>query len=209
MAEHIYYTDKERQQCLTASWNKNWSNFQLRYQDEVVCSFATKKELVAGRQFVMPDGHLLSVRLKGGLEQELELLRDGLPLPIKSVHPRSNGRTVFHLAILLGILNIASGIVALITQSDLMLSIGFGYGSVAIGAAYFLLACGIRHFFSLAFYAISALIMLDLVLLFVITETREGPTSPVSGMFIKLFLVYAYIKGAGAMARLKSQAAAS
>ncbi|MFD3000737.1 hypothetical protein ACFS7Z_10225 [Pontibacter toksunensis] len=205
MPEHIFYTDKERHQCFSASWKKNWSNFRLRYQGEEICSFATKKELVTGRQFIMPDGHLLSVRLKGGLQPELELLLDGLPLPAKTRFLRSNGKASFQLALFLGLLNIAAGTVAAVTQSDIMLSIGFGYGSMAIGAAYLLLAWGIRRLSAVAVYAVAAFILIDLALLFVLTGLREEPTSPVSGILIKLFLVYAYIKGVGAMKRLKSQ----
>ena len=209
MPQHIFYTDKERQKYLSASWKSNWSNFRLRYQNEVVCSFETKKELVAGRQFVMPDGHLLSVRLKHGLQPELELLRDGQPLPTKSAVPSSNGRTVLQLALFLGILNIAAGIVAVVSQSDIMLSIGFGYGSVAVGTVYVLLAWGVKYIPSLAVYAIAALISIDIALLFVFTAMKEGPTSPVSGVLIKLFLVYAFIKSIDAIKKIKSQAAAN
>lgn len=209
MPQRIFYIDEAKQNCLSASWRYNWSNFELRFQDEVICSFVTKQELEAGRQFVMPDGHLLSVRLRGSLQPELELLRDGLTLPAKTTDSGSKQSIVLQVALVLAILNITGGIAAVATQSDILLSIGFGYGSMAIGVVYVLLAWGIRLLSSYAVYAIAALISLDIMLLFVFTAMMDGPTSPVSGILIKLFLVYAYIKGVKAIKKLKSQAAAN
>lgn len=209
MPQRLFYLDEKKQYYLSASWKHNWSNFRLRFQDEVICSFATKKELAAGRQFVMPNGRLLSVRLKGTVQPELEIMRDGLPLPDNSNESRRRQKTLFHLAFFLGIINITGGIVAAVTQSDIMLSIGFGYGSAAVGAVYLSLAWGIRRMPSYAAFAIIAFIALDMALLFVFTAMREGPTSPVSGLLVKLFLIYAFLKGVEAMNRIRAQAAAT
>ncbi|GAB3535163.1 hypothetical protein GCM10027443_23540 [Pontibacter brevis] len=207
MPQCVFYIDEEKQQCLSASWGHDWKNFKLLFQDEVVCSFVSKGELASGRKFVMPDGHLLSVRLKGTLKPELEILRDGLPLPCKQTYARSSPKTVFQLAIFLGVLNITSGVVAAVIPSDVMLSIGLGYGSVVVGAGYLLLAWALRSRPSFAFYAIAAVIALDMVLLYVFTSIKDGPSSPTSGLLIKLFLVYAFIKGLRAMKRIRAQAA--
>lgn len=208
MEQRFFYLDEEKQQCLSATWHENWSNFSLRFQKEEICSFATREELVVGRQFVMPDGHLLSVRLKRGCRPSLELLRDGLLLSGNSANPHSHQKTVSQLALFLGVLNITAGTVAAVAKSDIMLSIGFGYGSIALGAVYVLLAWGIRRFTSFAVSAIAALLVLDLVLLFVFTALKDGPSSPISGMLLKLFLVYAFLKGVRAMKKLRAQAAA-
>jgi hypothetical protein len=205
MPQRFFYIDEKKQQCLSATWHYNWSNFKLRLQDEVVCSFATKQELTVGRQFIMPDGHLLSVRLKGGVRPELELLRNGLPLPDNGKKLRSRHNTIPQLALFLGILNIIAGITAETTQSEIMLSIGFGYGSIVIGAAYMLLAWGIRHLPSFAGLAFAALFLVDMVLVFILTSGMEGPTSPISGLLIKFFLIYAFVRGTGAMKQLRTQ----
>lgn len=208
MAQRYFYLDKEKDQRLSATWNRDWSNFRLIFQEEVICSFATRKELVVGRQFVMPDGRLLSVRLKQGFRPELELLHDGLPLPANSTDPRSRQKMISQLALFMGILNITAGAVAAVTKSDIMLSIGFGYGSIVIGVIYVLLAWGVRRFALFAASAVAALLVLDVVLLFVFTSLEEGPSSPISGMLLKLFLVYAFLKGVRAMKQLREQAAA-
>ena len=209
MPQRLFYIDEQKQQFLTASWRYNWSNFKLRYQEEVVCSMATKKDLATGRQFVMPDGHLLSVRLKGNVKPELELLRDGLPLQSNTTNSRSSQRTAMQLALFMGILNMIAGITAAVTQSDIMLSIGFGYGSIAVGVVYLLLAVGVRRLSSYAVFAVATWVFSDIVLLFVFTDMKEGPTSPTSGFLIKLFLVYAFIKGVRAMKQIKAQATAT
>ncbi|GAA4440790.1 hypothetical protein GCM10023188_38500 [Pontibacter saemangeumensis] len=164
--------------------------------------------MVAGRQFVLPDGHLLSVRLKRGFRPELELLHDGLPLPGKSTAPLSQQKTVWQLALFMGVLNIMAGAVAAGTDADILLSIGFGYGSIVLGVIYTVVALAVRRFAPFAVYAIAAVLLADLGLLFVFTALREGPSSPVSGMLLKLFLVYAFLKGLRAMKRLRELAAA-
>jgi hypothetical protein len=206
MPQRFFYIDEEKQQCLSATWQYNWSNFKLCYQNEVICSFANKKELTAGRQFVMKDGHLLSVRLKDGVRPELELLRNGFPLPDNGEKSRSRHNIISQLALFLGILNTLAGITAEATESDIMLSIGFGYGSVAIGAVYMLLGWGIRHLASFAGFAIAALILVDILLVFILTSRIQGPTSPISGLLIKLFLIYAFVRGIGALKQLRTQA---
>lgn len=208
MVQRDFYLDEERKQCLSASWNQDWSNFRLVFQEGVICSFATRKELVAGRQFVMPDGHLLSVRLKRGFRPELELLHDGLPLPGKSENPLGQQKTVWQLALFMGVLNITAGAAAAGTDADILLSIGFGYGSIALGVAYLLVAWAARRFATFAVSAIAAVLLADMALLFVFTAMREGPSSPVSGMLLKLFLVYAFLKGIRDMKRLRALAAA-
>jgi len=209
MPQCFFYIDKEKQHYISATWKYDWSNLRLRLQEEEIGSFATKQELAAGRVFVIPDGHLLSVRLKGLVQPELEVLRSGVPLACSGAPAHYAQRTVAQLALFLGILNVTGGLVAEITQSDIMLSIGFGYGSVAIGAVYALLAWGTRRLTSFSALALALLVAADMVLLFVFTAMKEGPSSPLSGLLIKLFLVYAFLKGLRAVKQITAHAAAT
>lgn len=207
MPQRVFYLDQEKRQCIQAAWEPDWVNLKLRFQEQEIGTFTTRQELAEGRQFVMQDGHLLSVRLKGGLQPELELLRDGLLLQSNDSPAHYKSNTIAQLALLLGILNITAGTAAAITKSDILLSIGFGYGSIAVGVVYLLVALGSRRLSGFATFAIAGVFAMDLILLFVFTAMKEGPSSPVSGMVIKLFLLYAYVKGTGAIQNLQSQAA--
>ena len=83
---------------LQISWEGFWKNAIVQLDDEIIGTLATRKQLSAGHEFLLPDGSSLNLQLVRTLTAyELHVLRDGQPLPGSASAPesrvRSNRRT--------------------------------------------------------------------------------------------------------------------
>jgi hypothetical protein len=101
----------------------SWENPYVRYDknitislgDQVIGTVPHREDLEAGRQFSLPNGSVLSVRL--GANGELQLLRDGQTLPVSPDAGRVSAFSLW-LSGLYGVYNMVHGLIVLITQSD-------------------------------------------------------------------------------------------
>ncbi|WP_147294257.1 hypothetical protein [Pontibacter diazotrophicus] len=210
MPQRYFYLDDEKQQCLTASWKHNWRHFTLRLQDQEVSSFTMKEELAEGQVYVMPDGRLLSVRLNRRKEPDLVLSLDGMPMHGSDTDLRRQVKNNYQLAFFLGILNIMGGLLAESVQSELLLHLGFGYETAIVGVAYLSLSRGIKRLSLFAVYAMIALLAFDIAFLCILSVLENGTgSSPASGLLLNLVFIYAFVKGAGAIKKLKTKVAAT
>ena len=76
----------------------------------------SEKDLAAGQQLTLPDASQLALELKWGLMgRQLEILRDGLPLPGSASHPRQLLRSG---AALLWVVSALGGLAAATAYSD-------------------------------------------------------------------------------------------
>lgn len=203
MPQRYFYLDEENQQCLTASWKHNWRHFKLRFHGQEISSFTMKEELAEGQVYVMPDGRLLSVRLNCRKQPDLILSLDGRPIPGSDTDPRKQVKNNYLLAFFLGIVNVAGGLLAVSTQSELKL--GFGYETAIVGVAYLFLSWRIKHLSLFAVYAIIALLAFDIVLTGTFAAMENGTgSSSTFGLLLNLVFIFAFVKGAQAIKKLKT-----
>lgn len=207
MPQRYFYLDDEKQQCLTASWKHNWKHFTLRAQGQKISSFTMREELAEGQVYVMPDGRLLSVRLNCRKQPDLVLSLDGRPIAGSATDLRLQVKNNYQLAFILGILSIVGGLLAVTNLSELMLHMGLGYESTIVGVAYLSLSWGIKRLSLFAVYAMIALLALDIVLLCASVALENNPESAITTtLLLNLVFIYAFVKGAGAIKKLKARA---
>ena len=87
MAQHTYYLANNSTEPLTLSWGFNWKNLKVSYLDELLGEIVTKKELVEGREFQLPDNRVVSVKLKGSMMPQLEVLLNNEPVNGSATDP--------------------------------------------------------------------------------------------------------------------------
>jgi hypothetical protein len=106
---------------LELAWGRRGENFTVRLDGQEIAILPHKKELSDGKDFPLPDGSTLHVRLrKFWGADEWEILRDSQPIPGSATHPATRIRDaatgVFMVAgfsLLSGILQLATGLEAL------------------------------------------------------------------------------------------------
>lgn len=104
---------------LEISWENPFArydkNITISIDDQVVGTVPRREHLEAGREFSLPDGSVLNVRL--GDDGELQLLRDGQPLP-GTPDPARGSKINPWLWVVAGLYLVFHGLVVLIYQSD-------------------------------------------------------------------------------------------
>ena len=88
MASKKFALEKGGQPRLEISWSGFWKNGLILFDGSRIGSFHDDKELRSGREYPLPDGIILSVRLQRRfLTHELHISCDGVPLPLSSSPP--------------------------------------------------------------------------------------------------------------------------
>ncbi|MDO1451769.1 hypothetical protein Q0590_36180 [Rhodocytophaga aerolata] len=205
MPEKIYYLDPAKEQSLITRWGFNWKNFTILLNNQPIGTIATQKELKQGREFTLPDGQTLGVKLTGAIQPELELLLNGKELPGSATDPNEQLRQIFNLTIFLGILNVVIGIVSQMANIDVLTQMGLGIGSIMVGIVMVALAFGIRNRSLAALIAVIGLIGLDIVLTFYFATQNPSAPNPTTTILIRLFLIYYLWRGIAAIRKLKAE----
>lgn len=190
---------------LQVSWGLAWKEFTVRLDGQVVGTIPTQKELWAGREFALPDGSTLSVRLaQQALTPVLELRRNGAPLPGSGTDPGQQVRTAAGIVYFLAGFNIVIGIVALIWRIEFLLRLGVGVPSIVFGLVFAVLGFFVQRRSALALGTAMALLIVDMILS--LAGTEQGRSSPpVAGLVLRiLFLIWMW-QGFAAMRALRRQ----
>lgn len=122
---------------LELEWESYMRDFQVRFDGEEIGRINTgKRSLREPHHFTLPDGSQLSIRLnEGGLTEELELLRDGKPLPGSAADPFTKFSAAIRTSFFWGVALIFAGLVAALTQSDILRQLIFSPASALFGIA--------------------------------------------------------------------------
>ncbi len=203
MPTKTYYFDAAHTDAVAVSWGMFFRNFRLEYQGRDVGGGTTAQELKAGKEFALPDGRQLRVRLQQQFgAQGLDMQLDGRPLPGTVNDPHTQVQTGFVALLFIAVLNVALSLVALFGHVEVLEKLGLGWAAIGEAALYAGLAgLGKYRLAAAAFYAALALLVLDGVLLL-------GTSVATGGLVVRVFLGMAVYRAAGAARQLRSGAAA-
>lgn len=137
---------------LELKWGGYMREFTIRLDDQLIGRIdGGQRELSEGREFTLPDGSSLSVRLKqSGVLEELEVLHNGYPLPLSASHPSQKIGSAVRASFFWGIALILAGLFYLFKQDDFLLKIGFSGWSVLFGGILIVCATQIARYRPLA-----------------------------------------------------------
>jgi hypothetical protein len=205
MPTKTYYLDDAKTEPIQVRWGMFWKNFTLTQHGQVLARVPNRSALKAGVVVSLADGRALSARLSPQfMQEELELLLDGQPLPGSPTHPHYRVQQAVYALSAVGGFNIVMGLIAEIRPyADLQKS-GFGYPSMVEGLLYMGLvwwAQGRRSV--LTFYAGIGLLLLDFIVPLVTMDAAAKPST--SGMFLRFALIAVLYNGAKAAKELQAE----
>lgn len=191
---------------LEIAWSGMFKNVQVTLDGLPVGSFETKKQLQEGGNFPLPDGSQLHVQLKqAGMATELQVHRNGAPLPGSASDPEQRVKTAAGMLYFIAGLNAVLGLVAELGVEALA-KIGLGWGSIVVGAIYAGLGYLVKAKHSrVALVLAIVLFVLDGVAS-LIAGAHAGGSPPVGGIVARIFLLIPIFKGLGGLGELKKQA---
>lgn len=187
---------------LTVSWSGLWKNIAIHLDGAEVGSIPSKVELQQGRSFTLPDASILHVKLTQGFANvELQVTRDGRPLPGSASDPaeqvKQAGYIVYFIAGLSGVVGIAA-----LFQVQILLEMGLDWTSLVGAAIYAPLGFFTLRRSKAALIIAIALFILDgiVTLGWAMTAARSPSIGPI---FMRVILILPMIRGVKAMTELK------
>ncbi|RAU82321.1 hypothetical protein [Pontibacter arcticus] len=208
MPQYTYFLDDEQQKKLVITRKFTWKELQVYFNDELIGKVDHKAELTEGRTFTLPDQSILSLKLKSGFADQLEVLRNGQPLAGSATDIDQIVRNAWQLMLFLGALNLVLGLLNYFWDIDYLQALGTGLGSFILGPVYIGLSIAIRRFSVPALYAAISILVLDIILSAYmayagITEANMG-----SGVLVKSFFIYTLFKAIAPLKEHNRQQAA-
>jgi hypothetical protein len=190
---------------VTLSWSGFWKNFEIAFDGTLVGRIETKQQLETGSSFALPDGSQLNVQLKRvAMTQELQVLRNGIPLPGSASEPAERLSAAAGMLYFVAVLNAALGILAGLAQVTFLLSLGLGYASVIVGGIYGGLGYLVKAKRSRPALVVAIVLFALDGLASVFLAVQHGGSPPVGGLVARVFFLMPMWKGLGALTELKS-----
>lgn len=186
-----------------------WSSY---YRDFVVSVDGREIGRIEGGQralkephaFTLPDGATLTIQLRQtALVEELQVLRNGRPLPGSTADPLNKVRAAIATTSLWGMLDLALGALSLLLAGRFLPSLGFDRHSLAFGALLLVLAYFIGGGARWALFAAIAAYVADSVWGF--AAASAGGIRPNSAAILaRVFFLAPLIRGVGALRALSA-----
>jgi hypothetical protein len=183
-------------------WGLSWKNMRVRFDGAELGVIADQNALKEGRDFDLPDGHRLRVRLvKNFPTVELQVTRDGVPLPGSGSDPAEHIKHATHVLYFIAGLNVLLGVIAGAFPVAILAKLGIGWANVVEGIVYAGLGYGTSKRSAVALGLGMGLFGLDTV--FVIAGSFGSSSSPVGGLLMRAVLFVPLVKGLRGMTDLR------
>ncbi|MFC5271853.1 hypothetical protein [Adhaeribacter terreus] len=205
MAQQTFFLNNNPTETITLTWGFNWKNLKIAYLDQLVGEITTKKGLLQGQEFTLPDNKVVSVKLKGSFMPQLEVLVNNEPLSGSATHPATVVEQAFKLSLILGALNFVLGFIAIFWPAEVLLRLGMGLETVFTGLLIMALAYGIKKRSMAALIASISFWILDYGLSIYFASQNEGSVNPSSGLIMRMVIVFTLYRAIAALKQLKQK----
>jgi hypothetical protein len=204
MPKQSYPLEKDGPRRLELTWKVLWKDLNVRLDGESIGVIPTHRELTDGKEFTLPDQSILKVRLIDRFYlTDLQVLRDGQPLPGSASDPLARLRIAYILLYLIAGLNLALGLAAELFQFDFLLAMGMGPVSLVFGLVMLALAFFVQRRSRLALVLAMLILAVDGLIGVALALTQGYPPS-IAGFVVRLLLIVAMFPGLGAIRELKN-----
>lgn len=208
MPKKTFAFDKGGPQRLVLSWSFGWKKFVVELDGAPLGTIDNVRVLKAGQDFPLGDGTTLRVQLTTGLGAELQVLRDGQPLPGSGGDPETRIKTASSVVFFVAGLNAVLGLAAVAFEVEFLLANGIGYPSLVIAAVFGGLGLAVKLRRSqIALILAVGLFALDGIGT-VVLGIMDGVQPGVGGIIVRVLLLIPMIKGIGAIRELKNKSGA-
>jgi len=188
------------------TWKGIWKNIRVLFDGEELGVIENMSALKEGREFVMPRGlGTLRVQLVQSFgSAELQVLRNGQPLPGSGSDPAVQLKGAWGILFFVAGLNFLLGLGAVLFEIEIFEQLGLGIGSIVAGVLYLALGLLVKEKRSRVALGVAiGLFALDGIVT-VVSAMGASSTPPVSGIVMRVFLLLPMIKGFAAIRQLEA-----
>jgi len=205
MPKQMYALEPGGPKQLEISWKGMWKDFTVKLDDQVIGGLSGQKELKAGKQFTLPDGSTLSTQLVQKMSSaELQVLRNGQPLPGSSSDPESRLKNAYGMVFFVAGLNIVLGLIAVLFKVEFLQAIGIGLFSIFFGLVFLVLGFFVKKRSLIALIFAIVIFALDGILGLVLS-VMAGVEPGVAGLIARVFLIIPMVQGIPAIRELRQR----
>lgn len=201
MPVKTFFLSSEKDESITVKWKGGWKQTTITSEGNEIGAFKNQKELKQGKEFQLDENRKLSVKLKGLIYPDLELLINGNVIEGSPADPKMQLKQVFNFAVSIGGLNVFVGLLSELLMLDFLLNIGIGIESIIYGGLIILLAFGVKKKSMISLVLIVGLIILDIIGSFWLS--MDSDVNPTNGVVVKVFFLIFLFKGFGAIKKIK------
>ncbi len=190
---------------VTLTWKGLWKNIVVALDDRELGVIPNQKALKAGQEFPLGDGTTLKVQLVTGMAAELQVTRDGAPLPGSGSDPEERLKAAYSMIFFVAGLNAVLGIVAGVFEVEFLARLGLGIESLVVALLYAGLGFLVMKFRSpIALGFAVGLFALDGIAS-VVMMAGAGGSPPIGGIVARVFLIIPMVRGFAAIKELKKR----
>lgn len=201
MPKRTFHLKNDKQDTITVSWKLAWKQTQIFFNDNLIGSLDGEKELKKGKVFEIDDFRKLSIKLKGKVLPELELLINGKYIDGSPTDPTMQLKGVYTLILVLAGLSVLVGTITEVFQIEFLMNAGLGLGSIIVGTVMLGLGYWVSKRSMIALALVFLIIISDIVATFwMATQTHASGSQ---GIVLKIFFLIYMFKGFGAIRKLK------
>ena len=206
MPKQDYAFEPNGPRRLEISWGMFWKNIIIRLDGKELDTFAGQNEFRQGKEYKLDDGSVLSIRLVNSLMgQDMQVTRNGKPLPGTMQDPATRIRSSFVLLYFVGGWKILFGILGLAMNGVDFNVVSRNFIDIFVGLVFILLATLVRRRSMIALIAGIALFAGD-ALYTAYTLYQTGQQQNVFSLLIQAFLIYYLYQGVGAIKKEREEA---
>ncbi len=204
MPKQTYQLEPNGPARLEISWAPLWKNISIKLDGEEIGTFASQAEFLTGKEFVLPDGKKLTIRLaRTMLGSDIHISYNGKPLPGTSAHPETRVRSSYMLLYFWGGLEVIFGILMMVSSKSYSLT-SYNTISMALGLVYILLARLVQKRNLWALIA-SIVLFVGSAAYEVLVTMSAGGSPDMFRLLIQAFLVYYLYQGIGALKKVNEE----
>ncbi len=147
MPKQAYALRPGAPQNLVISWiARPLKNISIELDGQSIGVIRDLDELLEGKRFLLPDGSVLKIQMvRRPFERELQVLRNGKPLPGSPSHPAQKLLSVYNGIFFWGGVNLFFGFATMLYRSEVAPAVIDGFTAVIIGVALLVFGLSVRN----------------------------------------------------------------
>lgn len=203
MPKQLYALEPGGPKRLEISWKGLWKDFTVKVDEQRVGTLDGLNVIKEGQQFTLPDGSVLNVRLVQKFPgSELQILRDGQPLPGSASDPETRFKNAYGMVFFIAGFNLVLGLLAVVFEVEFLQAVGIGFYSIIFGLIFLALGFFTRMKSQAALIAAIVIFALDAILGLVFS-VMAGATPGATGLIVRGLLIIPMFQGVPAIRALK------
>ncbi|MBA4385409.1 MAG: hypothetical protein C0410_11785 [Anaerolinea sp.] len=203
MAKQSYSLEPGGPKRLEISWKGFFKNTTIIMDGMPLGTIKDHMALRTPQEYQLSDGSMLKVQLVQNLSgAELQVTRNGVPLPGSASNPETRVKTAWGIIFFIAGLNLLLGIIGLLTQSELLASLGIGWYSLVFGGFFLIMGFLVKKLSKVALILSIVIFSLD-ALIGIIGSIALGGSPAIGGLLVRIILIIPMVQGVGAITALK------